>query len=76
MIFQSIHIMNHNAEFVLHSKTGTLNGIVGIIVDYKIAEPFWAALTAWICVYVLYIKNAFWKVPFLYSVAKNGFYLY
>jgi len=44
-------------------------------IDYKIAEPFWAALTAWICVYVLYIKNAFWKVPFLYSVAKNGFYL-
>lgn len=43
--------------------------------QYKIAEPFWAALTAWICVYVLYVKNAFWKVPILYPITYNGFYL-
>lgn len=43
--------------------------------QYKIAEPFWSALTAWICVYILYIKNAFWKVPILYSITFNGFYL-
>lgn len=43
--------------------------------QYKIAEPFWAALTAWVVVYVLYIKNAFWKVPILYPIAYNGFYL-
>ena len=43
--------------------------------QYKIAEPFWAALTAWVCVYILYIKNAFWKVPILYHMTYNGFYL-
>lgn len=43
--------------------------------QYKIAEPFWASLTAWICVYILYIKNAFWKVPFLYNLCSEGFYL-
>ena len=42
---------------------------------YSVAEPFWAALTAWICVYILYLKSAFWKVPVLYPIAKNGFYL-
>ena len=44
-------------------------------VEYKIAEPFWAALTAWICVYILYIRNSFQKVPLLYPLAYNGFYL-
>ncbi len=43
--------------------------------QYKIAEPFWSALTAWIVVYILYIKNAFWKIPILYSLSLNGFYL-
>lgn len=43
--------------------------------QYKIAEPFWAAITAWAVVYILYLKNAFWKVPILYSLAFNGFYL-
>lgn len=43
--------------------------------EYKIAEPFWAALTAWGVVYVLYIKNAFFKVPILYPLCYNGFYL-
>lgn len=43
--------------------------------QYKIAEPFWSALTAWIVVYILYIKKLFWKVPVLYSLALNGFYL-
>ena len=42
---------------------------------FNVAEPFWAALTAWICVYILYLKSAFWKVPILYPIAKNGFYL-
>lgn len=63
-------------------------GIIGLLVlnigfyiylhnsaEYKIAEPFWAALTAWIVVYVLYIKKAFWKVPILYPLANNGFFL-
>ena len=44
-------------------------------VEYKIAEPFWSALTAWVCVYILYRKNAFWKVPFIYNWSFNGFYL-
>ena len=44
-------------------------------VQYQVAEPFWAALTAWICVYILYRKKAFWKVPLLYQLAYNGFYL-
>lgn len=43
--------------------------------QYKIAEPFWAALTAWICVYILYIKQGFRKIPVLYPIATNGFYL-
>ncbi len=42
---------------------------------YKVSEPFWAALTAWVCVYVLYIKHAFWKVPVIYPITLNGFYL-
>lgn len=42
--------------------------------QYKIAEPFWAALTAWICVYILYIKDGFKKIPVLYPIALNGFY--
>ena len=44
-------------------------------VEYKVAEPFWAALTAWIVVYILYTKKAFWKVPVLYPLSYNGFYL-
>ena len=43
--------------------------------EYKIAETFWSALTAWVCVYILYIKNAFWKVPILYPLTLNGFYI-
>lgn len=43
--------------------------------QYKVAESFWAALTAWVIVYILYIKKAFWKVPILYPLAFNGFYL-
>ncbi len=43
--------------------------------QYTIAEPFWVALTAWICVYILYVKKAFWKVPILYSITHNGFFL-
>lgn len=38
---------------------------------YKIAEPFWSALTAWICVYILYMKNAFIEIPLF----REGFYL-
>ena len=44
-------------------------------VSYKVAEPFWAALTAWVCVYILYIKKAFWRIPILYPITFNGFYL-
>ena len=43
--------------------------------EYTIAEPFWAALTAWVCVYVLFIKDLFWKVPIFYQLSFNGFYL-
>ena len=43
--------------------------------EYKVAEPFWSALTAWVVVYILYTKNAFWKVPILYPLSYNGFYL-
>ena len=43
--------------------------------EYKVAEPFWAAMTAWVCVYLLYRKNAFWKVPIIYPLTYNGFYL-
>ena len=44
-------------------------------VQFKVTEPFWSALIATIIVYILYIKNAFWKVPILHSLAYNGFYL-
>ncbi|MBQ7764725.1 hypothetical protein IJ384_05090 [bacterium] len=43
--------------------------------QYKITEPFWSALFGWIFAYVLYIKNAFYKVPVLYQLSQNGFYL-
>ncbi len=43
--------------------------------EYQIAESFWAALTAWICVYILYSKNAFRKIPIFYPLTYNGFYL-
>lgn len=42
---------------------------------YKIAEPFWWAVFAWGFVYILYIRNAFYKIPVLYPVCLNGFYL-
>ena len=43
--------------------------------SYQVAETFWGALTAWIVVYILYVKNAFWKVPLLYPLCFEGFYL-
>ena len=43
--------------------------------QYKIAEPFWVALSAWIVVYVLYVKKWFFKIPIVYHLAVNGFYL-
>lgn len=42
---------------------------------YHITESFWAAITAWLVVYVLYIKKAFFKIPWIYSLCLNGFYL-
>lgn len=43
--------------------------------EYKIAEPFWAALAAWICVYILYIKNAFFNIKmFHYGLYLDRFY--
>lgn len=42
---------------------------------YKIAEPFWAAMTGWILVYVLYIKQSFFKIPYIYPLCYEGFYL-
>lgn len=50
-------------------------GFLHFNAKYQVAEPFWSAITAWVCVYVLYIKDAFWKVPVLYPLAFNGFYL-
>ena len=44
-------------------------------VEYSVAEPFWAAITAWIFVYLLYIKNWFIKIPLVYQLAYNGFFL-
>lgn len=44
-------------------------------VEYSIAEPFWAAITAWILVYLLYVKDLFKKIPVIYPLAYNGFYL-
>ncbi len=43
--------------------------------DYKIAEPFWAALFGWICVYLLYINKGFKQIPVIYPLCYNGFYL-
>ena len=43
--------------------------------EYKIAEPFWFSLFAWICVYLLYINKGFRKIPVIYPLAYNGFYL-
>ena len=44
-------------------------------VEYKIAEPFWWGLTAWGCVYIMHLKNLFWRVPIIYQLSLNGFYL-
>lgn len=43
--------------------------------EYHIAESFWAALTAWIVVYIMYIKHSFFKIPYIYQLCYNGFYL-
>ena len=43
--------------------------------QYSISESFWAALTAWICTYILYIRSAFIKIPLIYPLCLNGFYL-
>jgi len=43
--------------------------------EYKIAEPFWFSLFAWICVYLLYINKGFRQIPVIYPLAYNGFYL-
>ena len=40
-------------------------------VKYEISEPFWAALLAWVCVYILYIKDLFGEMDIL----SEGFYL-
>ena len=45
------------------------------IANYHIAESFWASITAWIFAYILYIKKAYWKIPIIYSLAYNGFYI-
>lgn len=43
--------------------------------DYKIAELFWTALFGWGTVYILYIKNGFKKIPVMYDICQNGFYI-
>jgi NADH-quinone oxidoreductase subunit L len=44
-------------------------------ISYKINGPFWTAIIALLITYFLYRKNAFYKIPILYQLAKNGFYL-
>lgn len=44
-------------------------------ISYKINEPFWVAIIALLITYFLYRKNMFYKIPLLYPLAKNGFYL-
>lgn len=44
-------------------------------VEYTIAEPFWSALLAWILVYLLYTKNWFVKIPLIYELSYEGFYV-
>lgn len=43
--------------------------------SYKIEEPFWGALTGWGLAYILYIKDKYTKIPVLYPLAFEGFYL-
>ena len=43
--------------------------------QYKIAMPFGSALIALCTVYILYIKKSFYKIPVLYPLTYNGFYL-
>lgn len=42
---------------------------------YQIAESFWAAITAWAVVYIMYLRQLFFKVPYIYPLCYNGFYL-
>ena len=42
---------------------------------YSISAPFWTSLTGWAFVYILFAKNAFCKIPILYQLSINGFYL-
>ena len=44
-------------------------------VKYQITEPFWFALAACILVYILYKKDAFKRVPYLYTLCYEGFFL-
>jgi len=44
-------------------------------IPYQISAPFWVALSAWICVCILYLKNAFRKIPLIYQLTFEGFYL-
>ncbi len=60
--YEAIILTLLNIAFYFYIKTQ---------VKYEVSEPFWAALLAWVCAYVLYIKNMFGEVEIL----SNGFYL-
>lgn len=60
--YEAIVLTLLNIAFYFYIKTQ---------VKYEVSEPFWAALLAWVCAYVLYIKNMFGEVEIL----SNGFYL-
>ena len=44
-------------------------------VQYEISMIFGVALFAWILVYILHAKNAIKRIPLLYPLSFNGFYL-
>ena len=65
----------------LFSYAGLIGLNIGLYIylrqtgGYQIAEPFWAAMTGWLFVYILYKKQSFYKIPYIYPLCLNGFYL-
>lgn len=78
---RGLELSPHLSETTLISSVGllTLNILLYIYLkkhcEYEISGLFVSALLGWALVYLLYKKQWFCKVPVLYSLSYNGFYL-
>ena len=78
---------NHELEKQLPSKFELGANIILLVLNiifyiylrkyytYKIEEPFWWSMFAWGLVYILYLKHKSFRLPVLYPLCYNGFYL-